>query len=115
MAYSTTAMVLRYDPETREAVICSGWGQDVDWVRNIRVRPALRVQIGRESFTPEQRFLSQDESLAVMAEFRRRHPGRVRLISWILGWGDLRSDAAARRFVSARPFVSLRPAYPSRA
>ncbi len=86
-AYSTTAMVLRYDPETREAVICSGWGQDVDWVRNIRFRPALRVQIGRESFTPEPRFLSEDESLAVVAEFRRQHPGRVRLISWILGWG----------------------------
>ena len=34
-AYSTTAMVLKYDPETREAVICSGWGQDADWVRNI--------------------------------------------------------------------------------
>jgi len=113
--YVTTAMVLRHDTETHEAVICSAWGQDADWIRNIRVRPALRVQIGRESFTPEQRFLPEDESLAVVAEFRRRHPGRVRLISWILGWGDLRSDAAARRFVSTRPFVSLRPADPSRA
>jgi deazaflavin-dependent oxidoreductase (nitroreductase family) len=56
--HSTTAMVLRYDPQTREAVICSAWGKDTDWIRNIRARPALRVQIGRESFTPQQRFLS---------------------------------------------------------
>jgi hypothetical protein len=80
------------------------------WIRNIRVRPALWVQLGRESFTPQQRFPSEDEGLAVVTEFRHRHPGRIRLMSWILGWGDLRSDAAVRSFVRTRPFVSLRPA-----
>jgi deazaflavin-dependent oxidoreductase (nitroreductase family) len=108
--YSTVAMVLRYDRQTREAVICPAWGQGTDWIRNIRVRPALQVQIGRESFTPQQRFLSQDESLAVVAGFRRAHPQRLRLLESILGWGDLRSDTAARDFVSTRPFVSFRPA-----
>jgi hypothetical protein len=34
-------------PHTREAVICSAWGQDADWIRNIRAHPALQVQIGR--------------------------------------------------------------------
>jgi deazaflavin-dependent oxidoreductase (nitroreductase family) len=106
------AMVLRYDPETGEAVICSAWGQDADWVRNIRARPAVRVRIGRVSFIPKQRFLSEEEAVAVVAEFQRRHPGRLRLLSAILGWEDLRSDTAARAFVSTRPFVSLRPADP---
>ena len=109
----TVAMALKYDPETREAVICSVWGQNTDWVRNIRVRPALQVQIGRESFTPEQRFLSEDESFAVAVEFRRQHPWRLRVLTWILGWDDLRSDAAVRDFVRSRPFVSFRPADPS--
>jgi deazaflavin-dependent oxidoreductase (nitroreductase family) len=112
---SAVAMVLRFDRQAHEAVICSGWGQDADWVRNIRVRPALQVQIGRESFTPEQRFLSEEESLAVVAGFRRRHPWRLRLITSILGWGHLRSDTAAEDFVRSRPFVSFRPADPSRA
>ena len=107
-------MVLRYDPQTHEAVIFSAWGQDTDWIRNIRVRPALQVQIGRESFTPEQRFLSEDESFAVVAGFRRRHPWRLRLATWIMGWEDLRSDTAARGFVSTRPFVAFRPADSSR-
>ena len=111
--HSTTAMVLSYDPQTREAVIFSAWGQDTDWIRNIRVRPALQVQIGRESFTPQQRFLSEDESVAVVAGFRRRHPWRLRLATSIMGWEDLRSDAAAREFVRTRPFVCLRPADPS--
>jgi deazaflavin-dependent oxidoreductase (nitroreductase family) len=95
----TTAMVLRYDPGTHEAAICSAWGQDTDWIRNIRVRPAVRVQIGSESFTPQQRFLSEEESLAVVAGFRSEHPGRLRLVTTVLGWGDLRSDAAAQDFV----------------
>jgi deazaflavin-dependent oxidoreductase (nitroreductase family) len=106
----TTAMVLRYDPGTHEAVICSAWGQDTDWIRNIRVRPAVRVEIGRESFIPQQRFLSEEESLAVVAGFRSRHPGRLRLLATVLGWGDLRSDTAARDFIQTRPFVSFRPA-----
>jgi hypothetical protein len=108
-------MVLRHDGPAHEAVICSAWGWETDWIRNIRVRPALQVQVGRASFTPEQRFLSEEESLAVVAGFRRAHPQRLRLFESILGWGDLRSDTAARDFVSTRPFVSFRPADPSRA
>lgn len=108
--YSAVAMVLRYDRQTHEAVICSGWGEETDWVRNIRARPALRVQIGRESFTPQQRFLSGDESFSVAVGFRCRHPHRTRLAASIFGWEDLRSDTAVREFASARPFVSFRPA-----
>jgi deazaflavin-dependent oxidoreductase (nitroreductase family) len=108
--YSAVAMVLRYDPESHEAVICSAWRRNADWIRNIRVRPALQVKIGRESFVPEQRFLSDDESFAVAVGFRRQHPWRLRLVTWVLGWDDLRSDAALREFVRSRPFVSFRPA-----
>lgn len=105
-------MVLRYEPRTHEAVIGSAWGNDADWIRNIRARPALQVQIGRQSFIPQQRFLSEEGEPAVVTEFRHRHPGRSRLLASVLGWGDLSSDAAARDFVSTRPFVSLRPARP---
>lgn len=108
--HATAVMTLTYDPRVREAVVCSAWGHNTDWIRNIRARPALQIQIGRESFTPEQRFLSDDESFAVAVEFRRRHPWRLRLIAWILGWGDLRADTIMRDFVRRRPFVSFRPA-----
>ncbi len=111
--HDAVAMVLRYDPQTHEAVIFSAWGHDTDWIRNIRVRPALQVQIGRESFTPQQRFLSQDESLAVVTGFLRQHPWRARLATQIMGWEDLHSETAAREFVSTRPFVALRPADPT--
>lgn len=109
----TVAMTLAYDPQTQEAVIFSGWGPNTDWIRNIRAHPALQIQIGRESYAPEQRFLSEDESVAVVVEFRRQHRWRVRLAALILGWGDLSSDTAVRDFVRSHPFVSFRPAHPA--
>jgi deazaflavin-dependent oxidoreductase (nitroreductase family) len=108
--HSMTAMVLGYDRASGEVVICSAWGMTTDWIRNIRVRPALRVQVGREAFTPQHRFLTDDESFAVAVDFRRRHPHRMRLIARVLGWGDLRSDAIVRDFVASHPFVAFRPA-----
>jgi deazaflavin-dependent oxidoreductase (nitroreductase family) len=107
--YSTVVMVLSYDSRRHHAVICSAWGKDADWIRNIQAHPALKVQIGRESFTPDQRFLSADESVAVLARFQRRHPYRSRLLASALGWGDLRPATAARDFVGTRPFVALWP------
>jgi deazaflavin-dependent oxidoreductase (nitroreductase family) len=105
----TVAMALAYDPGTREAVVFSAWGPNTEWMRNLRAHPALQIQIGRESYVPEQRFLSEDESVAVVDEFRRRHPWRVRLFAAILGWGDLSAETAVREFVRGRPFVSFRP------
>jgi deazaflavin-dependent oxidoreductase (nitroreductase family) len=105
----TVAMALSYDPETREAVVFSAWGPNTEWIRNLRAHPALQIQIGRETYVPEQHCLSEDEAVAVAIEFRRRHPLRLRLFATILGWGDLGSEAAVREFVRTRPFVSFRP------
>ena len=104
-----TAMVMRWNPSTREVVIFSGWGPSSDWVRNLRARPALRVEVGRESYRPQHRFLSEDESVAVAADFVRRHPYRVRLATRVLDWPDLHSETALRDFVRSHPFVALRP------
>lgn len=106
--HAMTAMVLRYDAVTHEAVICSGWGLGPDWVRNIRARPALGVCIGRESFIQQKRFLSEEESFDVCLEFCLRHPARIQAMRRVLGW-DLRSEAAIRQFVRAHPFVAFRP------
>jgi deazaflavin-dependent oxidoreductase (nitroreductase family) len=104
--HDVVAMVLCYD----EAVICAGWRPETDWIRNLRASPAARVRLGRESFTPEHRFLSDDEAFDVVTWFRRQHPHPLRLISSILGWGDLRDDARVRRLVQTHPFVAFRPA-----
>ncbi len=107
--HDTVAMVLRYRQDTHEAVICSAWGPETDWMRNLTAHPASRIEVGRDAFIPDQRFLSEDESLVVVAECLRRHPWRFRFASWVLGWGDLRSEANARDFVHTRPFIAFWP------
>jgi deazaflavin-dependent oxidoreductase (nitroreductase family) len=106
----TVAMALAYDEYTHEVVVCSAWGPKTEWIRNLRANPALQIQIGRESYVPEQRFLSEDEGVAVAREFLRLHPWRSRLLAAVLGWGDLSSETALRDFVRSRPFVSFCPA-----
>jgi deazaflavin-dependent oxidoreductase (nitroreductase family) len=103
----TVAMALTWSPERGEAIVCSVWGE-TQWIRNLRAHPAPAIQIGGETYVPEQRFLSDEEAVAVCAAFRRRHPLRMRLFETILGWGRLDSEAALREFVRTRPFVSFR-------
>ena len=107
---ATVAMALAYDRGTREAIVCSAWGPSTEWIRNLRANTALEIRVGRESYVPQHRFLSEEESVAVVVEFRRRHPRRVRLFATILGRGRLSSEAEVREFVRTRPFVSFSPA-----
>ena len=101
----TVAMVLRYRPEHKEVVVCSAWGPDTDWVRNLRERPAVRVETGRDVYEPEQRFLSADESRVVIDECVLAHPWRFQFLGWVLGWGDLKDEKIASEVVVTRPFV----------
>jgi deazaflavin-dependent oxidoreductase (nitroreductase family) len=107
--HETVAMALTLDPQTREVVVCSAWGSKTEWIRNLRAHPALQIQIGRDTYVPEQRFLTEEECVAVATEFRDHHPRRLRLFSAILGWGDLSNEASVREFVRGRPFISFHP------
>lgn len=108
--HETVVMTLGYDRQTGEVIVCSAWGRNTGWIRNLRAHPALQIQIGRRSYAPEQRFLSESESIVVVREFERVHPWRLRVIAAILGWGDLTSEPAIREFVRTRSFVAFRPA-----
>ena len=108
--YDAVAMVLHHDESSGEVVICAGWGPDTDWYRNLRVHPAAQVRLGRDTFVPIQRFLTVEEAFEVVKQFRAAHPHRVRLITRILGWGDLDDDEGVRDFIRGHPFVAFRPA-----
>jgi deazaflavin-dependent oxidoreductase (nitroreductase family) len=107
--HEAVAMVLRYDETTDEVVICAAWGPQTDWYRNLQAHPAAKVQLGGQEFAPQQRFLTEEEAFDVAVGFRRAHPHRFALLSRILGWGDLRDDAAIREFTATHPFVAFRP------
>lgn len=82
---------------------------DNGWMLGRTFIAFTHVGLGRDTFEPEVRFLSDDEALRVAKHFRRDHPYRLRLACSVLGWGDLRDDRNLRAFVSGHPFLALRP------
>jgi deazaflavin-dependent oxidoreductase (nitroreductase family) len=108
--HEAVAMVLDDNKSNGEVVICSAWGPDADWLRNLHAGPAREVHIAGDCFVPDHRLLGEDEAFTVATSFRRRHPRRLQLISTVLGWGDLGDDEAVRGFVHTHPFVAFRPA-----
>jgi len=105
--YRAVAMVLAFDDSTTEAVVCAAW--DTAWLQNLRTQAARNVKIDRLSFTPVQRFLTEDEAYDVIQEFQSAHPRRTALIARVLGWGDLRDHSTARKFAREHPFIAFRP------
>jgi deazaflavin-dependent oxidoreductase (nitroreductase family) len=109
----TVLYVQRYDRQSREATVVSVWGES-QWLRNIRAQPAARIEIGLQSYAPEQRFLTTDEVFAIEKRFRRRH----RIVAWgqakLMGWPWPATDeqlldlSAQLRGVAFRPRPSGR-------
>jgi deazaflavin-dependent oxidoreductase (nitroreductase family) len=106
--YRTVVEVIRYDPESGESVVVSGWGERSDWYRNIEAQPALEIQTGGRRYRPVQRRLAAEELVAILAAYRRRHAVAAHIIAKALGldWSSavLGSASAARlRAVAFRP------------
>jgi deazaflavin-dependent oxidoreductase (nitroreductase family) len=110
----TVLEVVRYDPETGQVVVMSGWGRRSDWYRNIQARPAREVVVGRRSFVPEHRDLTQDEAVAALAGYEQRNriaaPVVRRALSRLAGWRYDGSDESRRRLVGELPLVMFWPA-----
>ncbi|HEX6443452.1 MAG TPA: nitroreductase family deazaflavin-dependent oxidoreductase [Streptosporangiales bacterium] len=111
--YRTVLEVVGSDRASGEVMVIAGLGRRTDWYRNIAVRPAVEVAIGRHRFRPEHRELGEDEAVAVMTEYGRRHPLIApllpRVLTWLVGWHYDGSDAAKRRLVRERPIIAFRP------
>ncbi len=105
----TVLEVVSYDPETRESVVVSGWGERADWYRNIQAHPALEVQTGRDRYVPTQRILSAGEAYAVMVDYERRLPALVRPLVRRLGFTVSGSDEERRAHAAKLLMVGFRP------
>lgn len=110
----TVLEVVRFDRDSLEAVVVSGWGRGADWFRNIEAAPALEVAIGRRRFRPAQRILGEDEAAAVLAHYEHRNrlvrPVVRGALSRLIGQRYDGSDAGRDLLVRRLPFVAFRPA-----
>lgn len=111
--YRTPVEVARYDSATEEAIVPSGWGPQADWYRNIQASPATEIWLAGRRFRPQQRFLSESEAAAVMADYARRHPrGARELTRWMLGRRYDSAHQVGDALAAKVPFVGFRPPSP---
>lgn len=113
----TVLEVMIWDPESREAIVMSGFGHTADWLRNIQVHPGPTVQIGSSHFIADHRILGMEEAIAVVTNYERRHrfaAPLVRLVlSHLLGWRYRGTDADHARMAGQLPLVAFRPREPA--
>lgn len=108
--------VVRYDPATGEAVVVSGFGEDAQWLRNLRANKDARISFGRAPRRATVRFLGADEAFDAMTGYERRYgilrPALRRTLTLFAGFEYRGTDEDRRRLVGRLPLVAFRPAPP---
>ena len=101
------------DPVVREAVVAAGWGRRTGWLHNVEAGLAREVWIGRERFVPAYRVLAPDEAERLFADYERRNrlgaPLVRAVISRLVGWRYVGTQASRRRVVEQLSLVGFRP------
>ena len=105
----TVLEVIRFDKSLSESIVVSAYGKKADWYRNIQVKPAVEIQVGKDRFIPIQRFLASDEVYDEFVEYERLHPFAVKNLSKLLGIQYDGSDSGRRLLVDSFRMVSFRP------
>jgi deazaflavin-dependent oxidoreductase (nitroreductase family) len=108
--YRTVLEVVHYDPQTRESLVCSGWGTRADWYRNIMANPPIAVETGGRRFAnPRFSELAPEENYPVVVDYIRRLPSVARPLAYWLGL-DVRGSEGERRAHSHQLLmVAFRP------
>jgi deazaflavin-dependent oxidoreductase (nitroreductase family) len=106
--------VLRYDRETGEAVVISGFGEGAQWLRNLRANGEARISFGRTPRRAELRELDADEAVGVLIHYERSYgilqPLLRRTLSLLGGFDYRGTDEDRRRLVEKLPLIAFRPA-----
>lgn len=89
--------------------VVSGYGTRAQWYRNILADPQVRVWTGRlRGVAAVATPLPADEALAVLEEYRRRHPRATRALGRLLGIPDLTTTGPLPRDLPGRlPLVDV--------
>ncbi len=78
-------------PETIHVV--SGYGEEAQWLRNVRADPRVRVTCGwSRPRAARAHILPAAEGTAVLEDYRRRHPLAARVLGPALGLPSLAAD-----------------------
>jgi deazaflavin-dependent oxidoreductase (nitroreductase family) len=105
---STVLEVVAHDREADAYFVVAGFGAQSAWLLNAIANPPTRVTVGRRSFVPECRELSEPERVELLTSYQREHPRvAAALGSRVLGADFTSEPAAIARLAHELPALRL--------
>ncbi|WP_199547164.1 nitroreductase family deazaflavin-dependent oxidoreductase [Streptomyces sp. N35] len=101
--------VVEHERSSGSYIVCSGFGPNAQWYRNLLAHPEVTIQVGARRLPVTAEPLNAEEGGAFMAGYAARHPRAARKLVKFMGFtvdGTLADYRAAGREL---PFVRLAP------
>ena len=101
---------MRQDPASDNYIIASGFGRQVDWLRNIQKNPNVVMHSGMRRLEMVAERLPLDVAADELRDYARRHPRAFHTIAKRLLGQELDGSAeSCRQLATDVPVVALRP------
>lgn len=90
-------------------VVCSGFGPEADWYRNVLKNPEVTIQDGRRRLAVTAHPLAPAEGGEIMARYAPRHPKAAARLARLMGFTVDGTADDYRRVGRHLPFLRLTP------
>lgn len=99
--------VVRHDSATGDYYICSGFGENAQWYRNLMASPNVSIQVGTKEMRVRAERITSDEGSAEMLDYARRHPGAAKKLAGFMGFPADGSQQTYQAAGQVLPFLRL--------
>lgn len=101
--------VVARNPTTDCFVICSAFGEQSQWYRNLLAEPDASIVVGRRTLAVHASPLSREAGEDAMLDYARRHPRAAKKLAGYMGFAPDGSQRTYRQVGGALPFLRLCP------
>jgi deazaflavin-dependent oxidoreductase (nitroreductase family) len=101
--------VVKYEPSSETYYIAAGWGEQSDWVKNIRANPRVEVQVGRLKMDMVAEQLTPEQGEIVILDYAQRHPTAIKSLVRFMGYQLDGSEADFRELGRLLLMFALTP------
>lgn len=88
--------------------VAAGWGDEAQWLKNVRAHPRVVVYLGAKRFRSEAELVTNNEARDLMNEYADRHSRALdRLAAFMLDDPGSTAEEQAERLAAVVPMVRL--------
>jgi deazaflavin-dependent oxidoreductase (nitroreductase family) len=101
--------IVQFEQETGCYYVVSGFGPKSDWYQNVVAHPDVTIQIGSKKIAVQAIQVPAQQAEIVLLDYTRRYPGALKILSGILGYQIIESEADIRFMATVIPMIRFEP------